>query len=122
MMRGLLIVLLVVAAGCGGRSPADAVRSAVSEAQAGRHEAFLDHFEPASRSRLGLFWAVSEHYGYVDSETLRRVADLEIREEQVDGDHATVTVFDGEREGPLHLTRIDGSWKILLPPVTEATP
>lgn len=114
--------LLSCLVACGPRSPEATVRSAIAEAQAGRTEAFLDHFEPATRARLALYRAVSTHYGYIEDETFTRLSDLTVEATEVDGTRATVNVRHDEHHGTLELVLIDDQWRILLPLVAEATP
>ena len=118
----LLIFMLMTALGdCGPRSPEATVRSAIAEAQAGRTEAFLDHFEPVTRARLALYRAVSAHYGYIEDETFSRLSDLTFEGTAVNGTQATVAVRHLERQGTLSLVLIDDQWRITLPRFAEAT-
>lgn len=118
----LAIVLLSALSACGPRSPEATVRSAIAEAQAGRTEAFLDHFDPATRARLALYRAVSEHYGYIEDETFSMLSDLTFEGTEVNGTEATVSVRHHERQGTLSLVLIDDQWRIALPRHIEATP
>ncbi len=116
------VVLVVCLTGCGPRSPEATVRSAIAEAQAGRTEAFLDHFEPATRARLALYRAVSTHYGYIEDETFSMISDMTIEGAEVEGESATVTVSHEGRQGTLNLVLVEGEWRIALPRIAEATP
>jgi hypothetical protein len=117
-----LLTLLTCSVACGPRSPEATVQSAIAEAQAGRTEAFLDHFEPATRARLALYRAVSTHYGYIEDETFSRLSDMTIEGTEVSGDEATVSVSQEGRHGALTLVLVDGQWRIKLPRIAEATP
>jgi hypothetical protein len=118
----LLAMVLLGSFSCSSRSPEETVASAIAEAQAGRLEAFLSHFEPESRQRLALFWAVSTHYGYLEPETLSRLGDLAVEGIEVSQDLALVTVRDSRHQGTLTLHRIEGEWKIALPRGSEVAP
>ncbi len=117
-----LLALLTCLAACGPRSPEATVKSAIAEAQAGRTDAFLDHFEPSTRARLALYRAVSTHYGYIEDETFSRLSDLTIDGTEVNDEEATVAVSSAGRQGTLTLVLVDGQWRIKLPRIAEGTP
>ena len=117
MSRGfyLLLVLLAFSAGCSGpRAPAEVVESAIQSAQAGRLDEFLDHFEPRSKAMLGMFWAVSGRYGYLDDESLRFLSSGEVEEVSLEGDRAIVRLSHANRSGPICLRLVDNNWRIDL--------
>lgn len=118
----LAFTILMVSLGCTQRSPDAVIESAVAEAQAGRLDAFLAHFEPATRQRLALYWAVSSHYGYLDEKTLPSLGDLTVESVAINGDRATAAVRDSHRSGTLELTLVDGQWLIALPLPEEVAP
>jgi hypothetical protein len=117
-----ILLTLLCLTSCGPRSPEATIHSAIAEAQAGRVEAFLDHFEPATRARLALYRAVSTHYGYIEDETFSRLSDLTIEGTEIAGEEATVFVNQEGRQGSLTLVLVDGQWRIKLPRIAEATP
>jgi len=75
---------------------------------------FLDHFDEKSGALLGMFWTVSQRYGYVDSDDLAFLTDLQVTGSEVRGDSARVEVSDGRKSGTLCMRRDDGRWKIDL--------
>ena len=115
-LAGLLAFLTAAgAAGCRrAASPEQVVETVVQEAQAGRLEAFLDHFARESQVRLGMFWALSVHYGYLRSYSLQHMSTLQVTATRREGERAEVDVTDGDREGTLFLIKEDGEWKIDL--------
>ena len=115
-LAGLLAFLTVAGAtGCRRAvSPEQVVETAVQEAQAGHLEAFLDQFDRESRVRLGMFWALSTHYGYLRTYSLQHISTLRVTASRQEGERAEVDVTDGDREGTLFLNKEDGEWKIDL--------
>ncbi len=112
-----LVALLLVAAGTGCRpaaSPQQVVETAVEEAQAGHLPGFLNQFDRESRIRLGMFWSLSTHYGYLRGYSLQHISTLQVTATREEAERAEVDVTDGDRKGTLMLTREDGEWKINL--------
>lgn len=118
----LLLVLVLPTASCGGTGqPADAVRTAVDRARTGDLDGFLECFTPESAPLLGMFWSVSNRYGYLDEDSLRYLADVEILGQETDDDRARVDVRTAGRQGTLCLALADGSWRIDLLAAEDCT-
>ena len=115
-IAGLLVFLIAAGApACRrGVAPDQVVQTAVQEAQAGHLEGFLDQFDRESRVRLGMFWALSTHYGYLRGYSLQHISTLRVTATREEGEEAEVDVTDGDREGTLFLIKEDGEWKINL--------
>jgi len=111
----LLLLLVFLTASCGGAGePADTVRTAVDQARIGDLDGFLECFTPESAPLLGMFWSVSSRYGYLDEDSLRFLADVEILGQETEDDRARVDVRTAGRQGTLCLAFADGSWRIDL--------
>ena len=109
------LLLLLVLAGCeGAATPGNAVRSAIAAAQDGRRESFLAHFEERSASYLGMFWSVSQRYGYLEDGDLQYLGSLTVEETTAKGERAGVRVTDGDKTGTLCLKMDRGRWRIDL--------
>jgi hypothetical protein len=118
-MSRLLLLLACLAMfalpGCARESsPEQTLLSAMDAAHNGDLPLFLSHFEPVSRQRLGLFWTLSTHYGYLRERALEFLEDLAIEESRIHGDRAQVMVKDSKGTGALCLVRVDGQWLIDL--------
>ncbi|MBM4355542.1 MAG: hypothetical protein FJ109_17425, partial [Deltaproteobacteria bacterium] len=110
-----LLLLALSAPSCSvSHGPAETVGFAIYSARTGDLDRFLSCFTPESAPLLGMFWSVSTRYGYLDEDSLRYLADVEVMREETAGDQARVAVLTGGREGTLCLARSDGSWRIDL--------
>jgi len=111
----LSLLSLAALTGCGrGRGPEETVQSAVQEAQDGHLERFLEHFDQRSKAHLGMFWALSQYYGYIDISELQYMSSLDATSSTIIGDSARVAVSDGRKEGVICLKREGNRWNIDL--------
>ena len=94
------------------------MQSAIMEAHEGDLEGFLEHFDRESQGRLGMFWATSLRYGYLESDSLEYLNEFEVlaaqRLEQAGTSWTKLTVTNGDRQGVLCLKLEDREWRIAL--------
>jgi hypothetical protein len=118
-LRILLLLCALLALSCNAqRSPEETVQSAIIEAHERDLEGFLEHFDRESRGRLGMFWATSQRYGYLEADSLEYLNELEVLASepvtQAGTSWTKLTVTDGNRQGLLCLRLEQQQWRIAL--------
>lgn len=127
-MRRMIVALAALAlvvglAGCGADSPKDVYQKMWDAAEAGKREKCLSCFSSATRQTIGELEQLAQDLAGDQAQAARpidrimaeaKTTVLEIGEQKISGDRATLVVTINGKARPTRFIREDGAWKIDL--------